>query len=121
VVAGIKVVVCSYKTSALFMGIIAQRKKNQFQQWIILAITWQVVALWLSVYDHLVIHSDLANAPAENYSFLSNWFLNSSGTLIATILGGSFLVFYVNTKFADKSNGQVNPINLLPGNWGLLN
>jgi adenylate cyclase len=84
----------------------SQRKKIQFQQWIFLAIAWQFIALWVSVYDHLLIHSNLVASIDENYSFLSIWFLQSSGTFIATILGGSFLVFYVNTKFADRSYAQ---------------
>src|SRR5688500_6827271 len=84
----------------------SQSKKIQIQQWIFLAIAWQFIALWVTIYDHLLIHSNLVATRNENYSFLSNWFLNSSGTFFATILGGSFLVFYVNTKFADRSYGQ---------------
>jgi adenylate cyclase len=81
-------------------------RKIQIKQWLILAVAWQFMSLWICVYDHLAITSGLASSPAKNYSFLSNWALYSIVTFIATLLGGSLLVFYINPKFANKSYGR---------------
>ena len=80
-----------------------QRRKIQFKQWLILAAAWQFMALWICVYDHLVIHSGLSSSPAKDYSFITNLSLYSSVTFIATLIGGSILVFYINPKFINKS------------------
>jgi adenylate cyclase len=80
-----------------------RRRKIQFQQWLILAAAWQFMALWICVYDHLAINSGLASSPAKDYTFVSNLMLYSSVTVIASLLGGSLLIFYVNPRFANKS------------------
>ena len=84
----------------------SRRRKIQFRQWLILGVAWQIMALWICVYDHLAINSGLASSPAKNYTFISNWILYSSVTLIATLIGGSLLVFYINPKLADRSYGR---------------
>jgi len=84
----------------------SRKRKIQFRQWLILAIAWQFMALWICVYDHLAIHSGLATSPAKDYTFVSNWALYSSVTLIATLIGGSILVFYINPRFANRSYGR---------------
>ncbi len=83
----------------------SRRRKIQFRQWLILGVAWQFMALWICVYDHLAINSGLASSPAKDYTFVSNWILYSSVTVIATLIGGSLLVFYINPKFAKRSYG----------------
>jgi len=84
----------------------SRKRKIQIRQWLILAAAWQIMALWICVYDHLAINSGLASSPAKDYSFISNWVLYSSVTIIATLIGGSILVFYINPKLADRSYGR---------------
>src|SRR5262245_45790692 len=84
----------------------SRRRKIQFRQWLILGVAWQVMALWICVYDHLAINSGLASSPAKDYTFISNWTLYSCVTVIATLIGGSLLVFYINPKLADRSYGR---------------
>ena len=84
-----------------------RRRKIQFRQWFILALAWQFMALWICVYDHLAINSGLASSPAKDYSFVSNLVLYSSVTLIASLIGGSLLVFFINPRFANRSYGRV--------------
>ena len=81
----------------------SRRRKIQFRQWLILGLSWQFMALWFCVYDHLAINSGLSASPAKDYAFLSNWILYSSVTVIATLIGGSLLVFYINPKYANRS------------------
>src|SRR5262245_9034929 len=85
----------------------------RFQQLIILTFAWQIVAVWVSVYDHMAIHSELSAGVSDSYGFFSNLMLNCSGALMGALIGGSFLIFYVNTRFADKSYGQSILIILL--------
>jgi len=84
----------------------SRRRKIQFRHWLLLGVAWQIMALWICVYDHLAINSGLASSPAKDYTFASNWILYSSVTVIATLIGGSILVFYINPKFADRSYGR---------------
>jgi len=84
----------------------SRRRKIQIRQWLILGVAWQIMALWICVYDHLAINSGLATSPAKDYTFLSNWILYSSVTVIATLIGGSTLVFYINPRLADSSYGK---------------
>lgn len=84
----------------------SRRRKIQFQQWIILTLAWLFMAVWINVYDHLVIHSSIAGSVAESYTFFSNLSLNCGGALIGALIGGSFLIFYVNTRFVEKPYGQ---------------
>jgi adenylate cyclase len=81
----------------------SRRKKIQFRQWLILGLAWQFMAMWICVYDHLAVNSGLSSSPASNYTFFSNWILYSSVTVIATLIGGSILVFYINPKYANRS------------------
>lgn len=84
----------------------SRQRKIQIRQWLILGVAWQIMALWICVYDHLAINSGLASSPAKDYTFISNWILYSSVTVIATLIGGSILVFYINPKLADRSYGR---------------
>jgi len=84
----------------------SRKRKIQFRQWLILGATWQFMALWICVYDHLAIHSGLAGGPANDYSFIINFFLYSAVTFIASLLGGSILIFYINPKFINRSYGR---------------
>ena len=91
----------------------SRSRQIQVQQLIILTLAWQIMAVWVSVYDHMVIHSELSAGISDSYSFSSNLLLNCSGALMGALIGGSFLIFYVNTRFVDKSYGQTILIVLL--------
>jgi adenylate cyclase len=80
-------------------------RKIQLRQWLILGIAWQFMALWICVYDHLAVNSGLASAPASDYSFVSNFILYSCVTVVASLVGGSLLIFYINPRFANRSYG----------------
>lgn len=84
----------------------SRRRQIRFQELIILTLAWQIMAVWISVYDHMVIHSELSAGVNEDYSFSSNLMLNCGGALMGALIGGSFLIFFVNTRFADRSYGQ---------------
>lgn len=59
----------------------------------------------MALYDYLVIHSIYSRGPSSDYSFAFSLAMNVGSALIGSILGGSFLIFFVNVKYQDKSYG----------------
>ena len=56
----------------------------------------------ISLYDYLLLHTQNSMGPSEEYSFIISAARNIGAGLIGALLGGSFLVFYVNEKYNDK-------------------
>ncbi|HEY9044785.1 MAG TPA: adenylate/guanylate cyclase domain-containing protein [Ohtaekwangia sp.] len=79
--------------------------KLRWTQLGIITIAWLLLAIFMTVYDHLVLHSAYSTGIQEQYSFLLSMFFNMGSALMGSLLGGSFLVFYVNVKFQDKPYG----------------
>ena len=65
-------------------------------------VAWLVIALLISTYDHLVLLTQNSRGPSEAYSFLFSLSLNLGSALTGALLGGSFLVFYINVEYRDK-------------------
>jgi adenylate cyclase len=61
-----------------------------------------MVGLIITIYDHLVLHTDNSAGPSNEYSFVFSAARNIGAGIIGALLGGSFLVFYVNEKYNDK-------------------
>ena len=66
---------------------------------------WLVVGLILTIYDFLVIHSQYSQGPSGDYSFSLSLAMNLGAAIMGSLLGGTFMVFFVNVKFQDKSYG----------------
>lgn len=77
----------------------------KFRQLLIIVITWMALGIIIAIYDHLVIHTTATLGPAENYSLAILIGRNVGGGLIGALLGGSFLVFFVNVKYPAKPYG----------------
>lgn len=60
------------------------------------------MAFLLTVYDHFTLHTIDSAGPSESYSFRFAVLTNVCAALVAGLIGGSFLVFYVNVKYQDK-------------------
>lgn len=65
-------------------------------------VTWIILGFIITVYDHLVLHSNYSAGQAETYSFGISALRNMGAGLIGALIGGSILVFYVNVKYQDK-------------------
>ena len=59
----------------------------------------------MALYDYLVIHSIYSSGPSSEYSFAFSLAMNVGSALIGSMLGGSFLIFFVHVKYQDKSYG----------------
>lgn len=77
----------------------------QLRQLIIIAIVWMALGFVIAVYDHLVLHTTNSLGPSAEYSFTGAVFRNLISSFIGAMLGGSFLVFYVNVKYRDRPYG----------------
>lgn len=79
-----------------------KRTTLKFRQLAVVAIAWVIAGLMMSYYDYLVLRSVGQTIQGE-YHFNGLAIAVNAGTgLVGALLGGSFLVFYVNEKFRDK-------------------
>jgi adenylate cyclase len=82
-----------------------RRTQIKFRQLAILTISWLLIGAAMAVYDYLVIHSIYSAGPSSQFSFEFSLAMNVGSALIGSMLGGSFLIFFVNVKYQDKSYG----------------
>lgn len=82
-----------------------RRTQYKFRQLLVIVIAWVLIGFLIAVYDHLVLHTNNSLGPAPDYSFLLSAMLSMGSGLIGALLGGAFLVFFVNVKYQDKSYG----------------
>ena len=71
----------------------------------VIVIVWMIMGFLITIHDHFVLLTSNSLGISETYSF---WLLsarNMGAGLIGALLGGSFLVFYVNVKYQDKPYG----------------
>jgi adenylate cyclase len=77
----------------------------KLRQLSIIICTWLVVGFVITIYDYLVLHTQYSLGFSDEYTFLFSLAVNLGAALIGALLGGSFLVFYVNVKYQDKPYG----------------
>ena len=71
----------------------------------VIIIAWMIMGFLISIYDHLLLQTSHSAGFSESYSFLLSAARNIGAGLLGALLGGSFLVFYINTRFQDKPYG----------------
>ena len=71
----------------------------------VIVIVWMMMGFLITVHDHLVLHTSNSQGVSDEYSFWAQAARNVAAGLIGALLGGSFLVFYVNVKYQDKPYG----------------
>lgn len=78
------------------------KTKLRIRQLAIIMMAWVIFAVFMSVYDHLIIHSMNSIGPSYYYSFPYTLFSNCLSAVIGCLVGGSFLVFVINDKYDNK-------------------
>lgn len=78
----------------------------RIRQLLFIILTWGIFGFVIAVYDHLVLHTSNSTGVAGQYSFVVAAARNMAAGLIGAVLGGSFLVFYVNVAYQDKPYGM---------------
>jgi adenylate cyclase len=81
------------------------RTRYKFKQLLVIVVAWLFVGLLIAVYDYLTLHTHNSLGTIPGYSFLLSVVVNVGSGLLGALLGGSFLIFYINVKYQDKSYG----------------
>lgn len=72
----------------------------------IIVVLWVLVAVIISIYDHLLLQSEFSIVNSNQYSFALNISFNVFAALMGSTMGGYFLVFYMEEKAQDMSYGR---------------
>ena len=64
-----------------------------------------LIGLFLGIYDHTVLHTPDSAGTVQGYALWRSILINVGSALVGAMTGGSFLIFYVNVRFRDKSYG----------------
>jgi len=83
----------------------SRRTSYKLQQLCILTVIWLAIGFLIPFYDHLALTTLNAIPPKPKYSLPEAILINMGAAFIGALLGGSFLVFFVNVRFRDKSYG----------------
>lgn len=76
--------------------------KIKWKKVLTIIIVWAAISVVITLYDHISLHSQLSTGTSRDYSFMSNLTFNVAAALIGGLLGGGFLVFFVNERLRDK-------------------
>jgi adenylate cyclase len=82
-----------------------RRTTYQLQQLAIITVVWLIIGFLIPFYDHLALSTMNAAPPVPKYTLPEAILINMGAALTGALLGGSFLVFFVNVRFRDKSYG----------------
>lgn len=83
----------------------ARSTQIKFRQLLVITCAWLLVGLFIAVYDYLVLLTDFSLGVSPTYSFKLSLAMNLGSALMGAMLGGSFMVFYVNVKYQVKPYG----------------
>ncbi|WP_208643577.1 adenylate/guanylate cyclase domain-containing protein [Pedobacter miscanthi] len=84
---------------------INRRTRQKFQQLLIIVLAWILIGAVIALFEDLILHTHNSLGPAPGYSLKASILLNMFIGLFGALIGGSFLVFFVNVKYNDKPYG----------------
>src|ERR1044072_7842417 len=82
-----------------------RRTSYKLRQLGIIMVVWLIIGFIIPFYDRLALITTNAVTPVPRYTMLEAIIINMGAAFTGALLGGSFLVFYVNVRFRDKSYG----------------
>lgn len=77
----------------------------QLRKLFIIVGAWLVIGFLISAYDYFGLNSEASKGPVDGYSFVRNMAFNLAAAFMGSVMGGCFLVFYVNEKLKDRPYG----------------
>ncbi|MDN5203657.1 adenylate/guanylate cyclase domain-containing protein [Fulvivirgaceae bacterium BMA10] len=83
----------------------SEKLRRQISTLLTIMVFWMLFGLVISIYDHFTLASDFSLGPSADYSFMNGLILNVSAAFMGSLMGGIFLVFYLNERFRDKPYG----------------
>jgi adenylate cyclase len=82
-----------------------RRNSLKLRQLLVIICLWLAAGFIITVYDYFVLHTEISPGTSEDYSFAFSMIINLGAAFTGAVLGGSFLVFYINVKYRDKPYG----------------
>jgi adenylate cyclase len=82
-----------------------QRQRLKFYKLGIIVVSWLVIGCIMTFYDYFVLTSGLSAGRSATFTLQGHFILNIVAAFLGALMGGSFLVFYVNEKYRDKPYG----------------
>jgi adenylate cyclase len=82
-----------------------QRQRLKFFKLGIIILTWLFIGILMACYDYFTLTSGLSSGLSPSFSFGSHLTLSVTAAFLGALMGGGFLVFYVNEKYRDKPYG----------------
>lgn len=77
--------------------------KIKLKQLGVIVLSWMMMGLLMTLYDHFVLLMGKVQDSDAGYSFLMSAARNVGAGLVGSVIGGSILVFYVNVKCQERS------------------
>lgn len=78
----------------------------KMQKVITIIVCWFFIGLLITLYDHFTVHSIYSSGPADDYTIAKSLGIHLGGALLGSVLGSTFLVFYINEKYKQKPYWQ---------------
>src|SRR5690606_12300259 len=82
-----------------------RRTQIKLRQLLVITCAWLLVGLFIAVYDYLVLSTEYSLGFSPTYSFKLSLAMNLGSAFMGAMLGGSFMVFYINVKYQVKPYG----------------
>ena len=74
----------------------------KLQRLFTIVVAWQIVAVLTTLYERTVSASAVMQRGSVSFDFSTALGFNMAAALMGALMGGSFLVFYVNVRFRDR-------------------
>lgn len=84
------------------MNLLSAEYKIKLSKLLVIILVWIFFGGVITFYDHFSLHSGISAGTTPDYSFFRSLVLNVGAAIAGALMGGSFLVFYVNEKLRDK-------------------
>jgi adenylate cyclase len=82
-----------------------QRQRLKITKLGIIIIAWLFIGFMITCYDYFLLSSGLSAGFSSSFSFADHLGFNLLAAFMGALMGGSFLIFYVNEKYRDKPYG----------------
>lgn len=83
----------------------SKKRRIQLTKLAVIVGLWAMCGFLIHLYDYLSLYAEISAGPSAKYSFVSMLVFNVLAGVIGGLLGGSFLVFYVNEKMRNHPYG----------------
>lgn len=88
------------------MKMISKPTQIKLKRLLGIVVSWMLIGVIMALYDHAAFRSEMSLGTSAYYSFSQSLIFNSLAGFMGAVLGGSFLIFFVNERFRERPYGQ---------------